>query len=377
MERSPKRHAFTLVELLVVISIAAALTAIILPAIAGARDQALVTSSMANLRNLAIANASYASQFGDRQLTLVNDSISRYGSGVAAFDAYKRSTGQPHPGAIIGWGYARNDPNATYRLFAYRSHSRTTGAFNTSNAGMVLPINFSGGNEYIGAFRLPNVQQFNQFLSGRFYDSVFYAPKDRVTIDTIEAGGYHGANCFDIPGEYCDRPEDADGNDAPVWSSYCFSPAAMLNPYVMARHGWRNPWEVDAGFRSPAMSQAAYPSLKTHMLEHAWLQNNRSRCNPAFIGNYVGGCEPYYFNHSWYSTPATLFYDGHVSITGVDAAMRADANVIRQGGEGLWLRDTRWRQDGYMIADGYDQAATSYHILTSDGIRGRDFTSAR
>ncbi|MHC5112835.1 MAG: type II secretion system protein [Planctomycetota bacterium] len=375
MQRPQNRPAFTIIELLVVISIIAALIALIMPAVAGARDTARLTLSTSNLRNLAVANASYAAQFADRQFTLVDDGISRYGTGVTAFDEFRRSTGRAHPPAVVGWGYRYNDPNADYVLFGYATHDSQVGAFESANAGMLLPINFAGAMKYFGSFRMANVQQFSQFMSGRFYDPVFYAPKDRVAMDAITTGGFEGGNCFDVPGEYCDRPP-TDHGDVPVWSSYCFSPAAMLNPYVMARHGWRDPWTVDGGFRSPAMSQAAYPSLKTHMLEHAWLQNRRAECNPAFVGANADGCEPYYFNHSWRSTPATLFYDGHVSITGVQDAMAADSSIRKQGGTGLWLRDTSWRRDGYLTRAGYDQAETSYHILTSDGIRGRDFTSS-
>ena len=37
-------------------------------------------------------------------------------------------------------------------------------------------------------------------------------------------------------------------------------------------NGWQDPWGLPGGFRSPGMSQARFPNLKTHMLEHHWLQ---------------------------------------------------------------------------------------------------------
>ena len=132
---------------------------------------------------------------------------------------------------------------------------------------------------------------------------------------------------------------------------------------------------MDAGWRSPAHSQCLYPSLKTHMLEHHWLQNAQGDCNPVFdVGTYAE-CEPYYFNHAWESSPMTLFYDGHVEGVGVRKAMRADGRVRAQTGHdnwGLWSKDTTFGEDGYLIDAGYDQAETSFHILTTDGIRGRD-----
>ena len=39
---------------------------------------------------------------------------------------------------------------------------------------------------------------------------------------------------------------------------------------------------------------------------------------------------------------------------------------------GLWSKDTRWGDDGYLNSYGYDPVETSFHILTTDGIRGRD-----
>jgi len=58
------------------------------------------------------------------------------------------------------------------------------------------------------------------------------------------------------------------------------------------------------------------------MLEHHWLQQRRSECNPGFVGGTYDGCEPYYFNHSWESVPVTVFYDGHVGGLGVREAAR-------------------------------------------------------
>ena len=134
------------------------------------------------------------------------------------------------------------------------------------------------------------------------------------------------------------------------------------------------------GCNPPSYSQALYPALKTHMLEHHWLQGKMAECNPGFEpGSYGigtdGGCEPYYFNHAWESSPVTLFYDGHVENIGVRNTMRADGRMRQQTGHenwGLWSKDTDLGADGYLIEYGYDQADTSFHILTTDGIRGRD-----
>jgi prepilin-type N-terminal cleavage/methylation domain-containing protein len=389
----PARHAFTIVELLVVISIIALLLGLLMPAVSQARDQARTSVSQTNLRNLGTAHRTYAAAWNDRQFTLVRDNIASYADNIGAFDVFYQAHGgelesQTHPGPILGWAYLFGDSSQDYLLFAYRTHEsgefEQHGSFHAGNSSLNLPINFTSIGEYFGSFRLPNVRQFSQYVSGRFYDKTFYAPKDTIVWTTIATGGFEGANCFEDPGEYCDRP-DVDGfGEIPIWSSYCLSPAAMFNPAVLAHvddddtsfSGFRDPWKLQAGFRSPSMSQSLYPSLKTQMLEHHWIQSRASDCNPGFFGAmYDGGCEPYYFNHSVESVPMTLFFDGHVGPIGTREAMLADNRVRVQTGNplwGLWSKDTFWGEDGYLIEYGYDWAATSYHILTTDGIRGRD-----
>jgi prepilin-type N-terminal cleavage/methylation domain-containing protein len=65
------RRAFTIIELLVVVSIIALLIGILLPAIGKARDQARLTMSQSNLRNLGTAHGNYEAEWSDRQFTLI------------------------------------------------------------------------------------------------------------------------------------------------------------------------------------------------------------------------------------------------------------------------------------------------------------------
>ena len=242
------------------------------------------------------------------------------------------------------------------------------------NWGLCQPICFPGGPDHLvgfGCFRMPNCRQFNQYVTGRYYDPVWYAPKDKVARAAIEA-------CLDYPGEFC----IAAGWIITYWSSYCLSPAAMFSPDVMGnatkQGGWNNPWDLPGGFRSPSMRQALYPDLKSHMLEHHWLQNSRQDCNPAFSGPlYNGGtydgCQPFFFNHGWESVPVTLFYDGHIEGLGVREAEMASSRNLAQAGYNLWHDQIPgWMSDGYFSEMSYDWSNTSYHVLTTDGIRGRD-----
>ena len=182
-----RNRAFTIIELLVVVSIIALLVGILLPAIGKARDQAKVSISQANVRNLATAHGSYGAEWNDRQLTFVNDNISTYGTGIGnAFSNYWSQHGgggesTQHPGVILGYGvYWRT---GVYRLLMYRTGS------NCANAALTQPIEFTGAGcnpalAYFGSFRLINAEQMHQYVSGRFYDQIFYAPKDTHVNET-------------------------------------------------------------------------------------------------------------------------------------------------------------------------------------------------
>jgi prepilin-type N-terminal cleavage/methylation domain-containing protein len=367
------RNGFTIIESLVVVSIIALLIGILLPAISTARDSVRQAVSLTNLRNMATAHATVA------------DNIADYGSSSdTAFPAYLAVHGVGHPNIIVGWGPDRCGQSQL--LYQYM----LDGTCSPDHAWAGNAVHWYGSpfsTVYgFGRFRFPNIQAFNQYLGGRWYSPEFYAPKDTQAYSCVE-------EAFDIPYEVVPQPLLPCARER-VWSSYCLSPAGMLNPNALslntdtARY-YRDPWAMPAGLRTPAMSQALHPALKTHMLEHHWLQNRRLECNDAFTGSGTTGgckdptycCEPHYFNHGRQSSPMALFYDGHAGQVGVRTAELADARMFEQSGHGLWSRDTPMGGDppgtsgaggGYFVALAYDEANTSFHILTTDGIRGRD-----
>jgi prepilin-type N-terminal cleavage/methylation domain-containing protein len=356
-KRSPK--AFTVIELLVVVAIIALLVGILLPAIGHAREQAQLTRSQSNLKNMAAACAAYSAEWKDRQITWINDYLSRYGSGpgtdaTAAFANFAQVNGYIHPWFILGYGQGA--------IWVFIQNYR------------YLPIDWT---QKFGAFRYPNGHSFTQYLNGRFYDEILYAPKDTEVWASVE-GFFEKADEF-TPSGVAGTPQRP--------SSYCFSPAAMFDPSVLSYNKstgtyFTDAWNLPSGFRSPSPSQALYSDLKSNMIEHHWLQNRKKHCITSLLNGVYDGCQPYFFNGSVESSPVTLFYDGHVGTIGQREAVEADFRAFQQGAGGLYSIDTplggcrgdapNCNAGGYFMEYGLDWTNTSYHILTINGIKGRD-----
>ncbi len=369
MKRMSSRNAFTIVELLVVVSIIALLVGILVPAIGKARDQALLTRSENNLSQLGKAQAIYSSEYNDRQVTFINDNFASYGAnGAAAVSGFAAQNGIEHPGMILGYG---RGSSGQFGIWGYWFPPNPVGS--AGNWQVIVPIDFASK---WGAFRYTNVRAFNTYVNGRFYDPTFYAPKDSAVMASTEPLFDHADEFFNAEPDF--RP-----------SSYVFSPAAMFSPDVLGLNQqsglyYTNPFSLKAGYRSPAMGQAVYGNLKTHIMEHHWLQNRKKECNPALAPGSYDGCEPYYFNAAVTSSPRALFFDGHIGAAGVNDAMEATKRMVVQSGQpnhGLWSKNIPgwngsyeyWGTGGYFSSVAYDSASTSFHIATIDGIKGRDF----
>ncbi len=382
------RKGFTIIELLVVVSIIALLVGILLPAIGKARDTARVNVSKNNLRQMGVAHKTYAADWADRHVTYVRDNLGLYGGDVGIYNQMVYGGGggfDIHPPIIAGWGYTGG---GSYVAWAYWSDQ--------SNNVYFQPINFPGPPNDSGPGSGPDAcgscdgwgwfrfgtqpKPMSDYLGGKWLDPVSFAPKDRTVLEKIEP-------CFEIPGAFVAGSTPSPGTglagigpdtcNEGLYGSYSLSAAGLFSPRVFSYNKesdlyWSAPWELPSGYKVPSFGQVKYPTLKTHMLEHRWLQNVPVACNTSF-----SGCEPYYFNHGFQSVPVTLFYDASVRMMGVLEAMSSDRRNIRQTGGvdegvGLWSRDTPFEADGFIIEDAYDFVETSYHILTTEGARGRD-----
>lgn len=395
----PTRHAgFTIIELLVVVSIIGLLLALLVPAIGKARDSALQTQSLSNLRNLGAACQNYAAAWSDRQLTLMYDDFAQHITALSKTCGkdYFDKTGSCPPSLIVGFGgYSSTSCGSGYGLWAFWTPCQAS-VGDWANVMYQLPFicteSWSDpGTDGFGLWRLPNIQNFNQYVGGKFYDKAFYAPKDKIQLDRAQPAFEKGDDYTQI----C--------NLADKWvpSTYGFSPAGMWSQEVFSSKNGVLPFSGKlpaALFRSPSASAAKFPELKTRMLEVWWLQNKEGpEFNPKFAGNYT----PYYFNESFNSAPCTLFYDGHISIAGAGDSMDGNATVTASNIEsgktfkepGLFASQTLsnlpgpWGTYGGFFTgpdskDGanfnYDtQVNTSYHIFTVDGIAGRDFVTVK
>ena len=354
MKRARNSAGFTMLEMLVVVLIVALLLAVALPVIGKVRGDAGIQGSMANLVTLDVAHVLYAADWNGRQVTWAPDDLGAFGSMANYANEHDCSTWFDEGCRDIVWGWSCDGVFVGCPMF--------TGLCQW----LYQPMGFlgSGGLVGYGTFRLTNSKRFYDYVNGRHNDATFFAPNDTVALALVE-------ECFDSPCEF-------DFVCSVVPPSYALSPAAMFHPDVMranADGGWQSAWDLDHGFESPGLFQAQYPDLKTHLIEHHWVQDPPAECNPAMEPLIdLLDCEPYYFNHGIDSTPVTLFYDGHVRLLPNTEVFAADQQILKQtaGVDGLWHRGTPFGEDGYYIQFGYDGVPLSHHILTTDGILGRD-----
>ncbi|MBX3355873.1 MAG: type II secretion system protein [Phycisphaeraceae bacterium] len=365
-----RQSGFTIIELLVVVAIIALLVAILLPAIGKAREEGMQTQSRVNLRNIAVACGTYGADFADRQWTAAHEDM-----GLPAFGGNCAPYVQNRCPQQLLLGF---DAAGASQGFFIPQGSQCGASSPQANCNVFeayWPCDFKTTTGNFGSWRLPNAKSFNTYVGKRFYDPVFYAPKDKVVLSKCQ-------DFIDGGQEFVGVAQDA------ILSSYCWSPAAMWAPAVMGgQTGYQNPKTLGGAFRVPTQGQASFPDLKTRCLEHSWLQGakkdmrgaNPDAMSPQHRG--LGGV-PYFFNQGTYSSPNVLFFDGSVRTMSVRDAIDMDSRSTAQSGKGAWSRTTPLGVTGYYSGPGaantdldvelYNIGGNSFHVLTRDGIQGRD-----
>jgi prepilin-type N-terminal cleavage/methylation domain-containing protein len=411
------RRGFTIIELLVVVAIIGLLVALLLPAIGRARDSALTSQSMANMRNLGAGAGMYSAAWNERQFTGLQDDFAKYTARVGQGSGadYRAATGTCPPSLVWGWGgYDQQDVgqcqnNRLKGIWANWICDANVGG--PAQWGWNSPFTFDdwvddAGAQYGGGmWVMANCRNFNQYVGGKFYDKVFYSPRDKVSLDRAQ-------RAFEIGDDFtllCSVPVVAGTFDGVVWSTYTFSPAGLYSSEVFsAKNGCTKFGNRPSPglFRTPSYSQAAYPELKTMIMERWWLQNREGpEFNPGFskqapARSRLAGGTPYMFNQCINSTPCTVYYDGHTATSGCSSSMAEHASVASGNANaglqepGLFAQRTLnnltgpWAgwggyftgPEGSSGAEQFnydDEVNTSFHVFTVDGILGRDFITAK
>jgi len=372
------KHGFTIVELLVVISIIALLVGILVPAVNKARDTAKTTQSKSNLHQVSIALSNYAADWNGDNFTSAPPNLSggdRTGTSIAS--AIAQLSGNSGDQAWTPMGI---------RLGEIAVGNGNSIAFLNNTDGIAPYVfmsgNTSGSHPGLGTWRYPNALQCAEYMHGLPLHKAYFSPKDTVPLRALEqCDATNSSYCVSTLGQsWWGLTAKWTSNMILAPSSYALAPGLMYNAAVYDAENPVDPMDIPTGFRPSSTDQARFPNLKTWLMEHYWLQNMRAseECGLYWDGTWFAagdgcwdGCEPFHFNGSYNSAPITVFVDGHVGVVDVAQASRDDMMLEGQGSP-LWNRNTADGANGYYNNGSADWIDWSGHTHTVDGVRGRD-----
>jgi prepilin-type N-terminal cleavage/methylation domain-containing protein/prepilin-type processing-associated H-X9-DG protein len=144
------RHAFTLVELLVVIGIIAVLVGILLPVLSKARESAIAIQCMSNLRQIAVADQMYVNQYrwhmpGWWEYDHAYTAYNKYWAGIPEF---RKTLNMPVLDPT--WVYSCYVTKKWYCPNAVRAFTPAAPNANDHTNQLYFPLHFSYGMNVMG-----------------------------------------------------------------------------------------------------------------------------------------------------------------------------------------------------------------------------------
>ena len=363
--RAPR--GLTLVEVAIAVIVVVAMLAAMLPMLGSGMLRSGVMVSANNLRTIAAGCVAYEADWNGRVFTLMDAEMGRW-PGCTAFTARRCP-----PQAILGNGEGAGALWAYWIRGSQPACQNYPG--NCGNWPVLMPMALGGTTGSLsttssyahGTWQYPNIRGLREYVCARFFDPVFYAPNDTVTFGGLQAGAFSSTAEFD---GYLTNAFAFDWR-----SSYGLSPAAMWGPGVFrapSQGGFQSPDTYHEAYFAPTATMAVHPSLKTRIMEKRWCQQP-----PALGRDGTTAGAAYQFNAGPGSQPGAIFFDGHVSFTAMSEYAADDADARAGGGDGLWSRDTPYGPTGVWGSEAIGGFAASPHLLTTDGIAGRDLTHVR
>jgi hypothetical protein len=334
--------------------------------------------STSNLMALNEAHHAYAMDHEGRQWSPAPDDmdecggiISCYTNTIGCIDSLV--LGADANGSVWGWWIGGNLCEGQ----APGDSGYWQAVFNT----YVSPYALSGG-DLPGSSIVYNARGFRDYVSDNTYDPIFFQPG---SIDARMA-----AAVFDEDVEFAGPYHPRMGTQPILLQpGYSLSASAMWGLDVhraASAGGWQDPRDTPGGYAAPTVDQCLSPDLKTRMVERWWIDGAPSRFHPELGRQDIEGSnqirtgtpgQHWLFNQGHEARPLSLFFDGSVAAVRTGDAYLDDlVHQATTGGDGLWSRDTPMGEDGMLGEYGVD-AFTSFHVLTTDGIRGRDLLSRR